>query len=139
MLLRLLHVSSMVELHEDKKPLRLAYFWLGIVATFAYRVIIVLNFFEPIWVKVAWYVGTIGFIIYFLSRYRVVKQFSALIRDQKLLSAVEKAGNITTNQKKALKHIIGTLSTTKAQLNYVIIFILSVLALIAGVVLDIVA
>ncbi|MBT5808039.1 hypothetical protein HOI18_02070, partial [Candidatus Uhrbacteria bacterium] len=47
----------MMDFHADSKRLRLVYFWLGLIATFAYRIIIVLNFFEPIWVKVAWYVG----------------------------------------------------------------------------------
>ena len=126
----------MIEIHKDSKPLRLMYFWLGIIATFAYRIIIVLNFFEPVWVKVAWYVGTIGFIVYFWSRYKVVKQFSTLIADEKLEDAVEKAENVSDDQRKALTHIIGTLRTTKAQVNYEIIFILSVLAFAAGLFLD---
>jgi hypothetical protein len=126
----------MIEPHSDSKPLRLIYFWLGLIATFAYRIIIVLNFFDPIWVKVAWYVGTIGFIIYFWSRYKVVKQFSSLIHDEQLVGAVKKAENISKDQKKALSHIIETLDTTKARLNYVMIFILSALALIAGIILD---
>ena len=126
----------MMDFHADSKRLRLVYFWLGLIATFAYRIIIVLNFFEPIWVKVAWYVGTIGFIIYFWSRYKVVKRFSSLIHDEGLVGAVEKATNLSADQKKALSHIIETLDTTKARLNYVIIFILSALALIAGIILD---
>ena len=126
----------MQTIHEDPKPIRLIYFWLGIIATFSYRVIIVLNFFEPIWVKVAWYVGTIGFIFYFWSRYKVVKQFSSLIKEEKLVQAVLNAENISPNQKQALSHIVETLENTKAQFNYEIIFALSALALVAGIVLD---
>lgn len=125
-----------MKIHNDPKPLRLIYFWIGVIASFAYRAIIVLNFYDPIWVKVAWYIGTIGFIFYFWSRYRVVKQFDDLIEDQKLVSAVEKAKNITKDQKKALQHIVETLDTTKAQINYVIIFIFSAIALIVGLILD---
>ena len=116
--------------------MRLFYFWIGLIATFAYRVIIVLNFFEPIWVKVAWYVGTIGFIFYFWSRYSVVKQFDFLIEKYKLVSAVKKASGISKDQKTALSHIVKTLDKTKAQINYVAIFILSAIALIAGIILD---
>ncbi len=126
----------MQKIKEDSKSLRISYFWIGLIATFAYRVIIVLNFFEPVWVKAAWYVGTIGFIIYFWSRYKVVRQFSLLIEDEKLIGAVKKAKNISGNQKVALGHIIKTLSTTRAQLNYKIIFALSAMALAAGFVLD---
>lgn len=130
---------SMKEIHQDAKSLKLLYFWLGIIATFSYRIIIVLNFYEPIWVKAAWYIGTIGFIIYFWSRYRVVQQFSQLIKEQKLLDALETPCALTDDQRVSLKHIINTLSTTKAQLNYQIIFILSAAALIAGLYLDFIA
>ncbi len=126
----------MTKIKADPKPLRLLYFWIGLVATFSYRIIIVLNFFEPTWVKIAWYTGTIGFIIYFWSRYKVVKQFSSLIDDEHLIEAVKHTKDISQSQKKALSHIVQTLSTTKAQLNYEIIFILSGLALIAGILLD---
>ena len=126
----------MLEIKSDSKSVRILYFWLGLIATFSYRIIIVLNFFEPVWVKVAWYVGTIGFIFYFWSRYKVVKQFSSLIKEEKLVSAVEKASGVTSEQKKALSYIIETLSKTKAQTNYVIIFILSAIALLAAIILD---
>ncbi len=126
----------MKKIETDSRAVNLIYFWIGIIAAFAYRIIIVLNFVEPEWVKIAWYVGTIGFIFYFWSRYKVVKQFSSLIHEEKLVGAVNKAGNISADQKKALSHIIKTLATTKAQVNYVIIFILSALALIAGLVFD---
>jgi hypothetical protein len=40
-----------MDIHKDTKPLRLFYFYLGVIATFAYRIIIVLNFFEPAYVE----------------------------------------------------------------------------------------
>jgi hypothetical protein len=126
----------MNKIKSDSAPLKLIYFWIGIISAFSYRIIIVLNFVEPSWVKAAWYIGTVGFIFYFWSRYKAVSQFSSLIRDEKLVAAVKKAGNISPEQKVALSHIVKTLAATKAQINYVIIFILSGLALIAGIVFD---
>jgi hypothetical protein len=126
----------MQKIRKDSKPLRISYFWIGLIATFAYRAIIVLNYFEPVWVKLAWYVGTIGFIIYFWSRYKVIREFTSLIKGENLIDAVNKAKNISGNQRSALAHIIETLSTTKAKLNYEIIFILSAIALLAGVIID---
>ncbi len=125
----------MKKIQTDSASVKLIYFWIGIISAFSYRVIIVLNFVEPTWVKAAWYIGTIGFIFYFWSRYRVVKQYSSLIKDEKLVDAIE-TGKISSSQKTALLHIVSTLSKTKAQINYVIIFILSGIALIAGIVFD---
>ena len=125
-----------MKIRKDSPALRLMYFWLGLIATFSYRIIIVLNFYEPIFVKIAWYVGTIGFLIYFWNRYNVIKEFDRLIEEKKLNSAVKKAKGISADQKKALAYIVETLDTTKAQFNYEAIFILSGLALVAGIVLD---
>ncbi len=115
---------------------KIFYFWIGIIAALAYRVIIVLNFYEPVWVNVAWYIGTIGFIAYFWNRYKVVKQFTHLIKEQKLIAAVKKAGNISKDERAALLHIVDTLKHTKAHINYELIFLFSVIALGAGIYLD---
>ena len=126
----------MQNIHESSKPIQLMYFWIGLAATFAYRVIIVLNFFDPVWVKIAWYVGTIGFIIYFWSRYRAVQQFQSLIDDNELVAAAQKSDDFSPEQTQALTHVLSSLKETKAQINYVMIFILSFIALIAGLYLD---
>lgn len=126
----------MQNIHEPSKPIQLMYFWIGLAATFAYRVIIVLNFFDPVWVKVAWYIGTIGLIIYFWSRYRAVQQFQSLIDDNELVAAAQKSDDFSPEQTQALTHVLSSLKETKAQINYVMIFILSFIALIAGLYLD---
>ena len=58
-------------IEPNPKPIRLFFFWAGITATIAYRVIIVLNLYSPFWVKIAWYVGTIGFVLYFGHRFNI--------------------------------------------------------------------
>jgi len=58
-------------LQPHSQPIRLLYFWIGIVATIAYRVIVVLNNVSAVWVQVAWYIGTVGFIFYFAHRFDV--------------------------------------------------------------------
>ena len=61
----------MLEPKANPKIMREFYFWIGIIATVAYRIIIVLNFYSSFWVKISWYIGTIGFTIYFIHRYRI--------------------------------------------------------------------
>ena len=73
----------------NPKPIRLLFFWAGIVATVAYRIIIILNFYSPLWVKISWYIGTIGFIIYFWHRYNIDRKRSQLVEDYNLIEAVK--------------------------------------------------
>lgn len=118
------------------KPIRIFFFWSGIIATFAYRVIIVLNFYSPLWVKIAWYIGTIGFIVYFWHRYEVQKKRGELVDTYGLLDVIETAEYKTPEQQSALEYLVKTSKTSKSKFNSLFIFALSVLALVVGIILD---
>ena len=121
----------------NPKPIRLFFFWSGIIATLAYRIIIVLNFYSPLWVKVSWYIGTIGFIIYFWHRSGIQKKRADLVDDHQLLELADSVQKGTEKQKEALMYIVRTTKTSKAQWNSRFIFMLSVLALVVGILLDV--
>lgn len=125
-------------IRTNPKPIRLFFFWAGIIATLSYRIIIVLNFYSPVWVKVAWYIGTVGFILYFGHRYDIQKKRSELVADYNLVDVVDKAPCVDEKQRQALKYIVKTSLTSKSRWNSGFIFILSVIALIIGIVMDIV-
>ena len=69
----------------SKKYYRILLFWVGIIATLAYRIIVILNFYSALWVEIAWYIGTIGFIWYFAHRFRVENHRENLIKKHKLV------------------------------------------------------
>jgi len=121
---------------EHSKLLRNFYFWSGIIATLAYRIIIVLNFYSNAWVKISWYIGTIGFIIYFIHRYQISEKRAKLIKNQQLREKIQACNSINKEDTKSLDYILRTLVTSKEKWNYIFIFLLSGLALIFGVILD---
>ncbi len=123
-------------IEPNPKPVRLFFFWAGIIATIAYRIIIVLNFYSPLWVKVSWYIGTVGFILYFGHRYNIARKRAKLVEDYGLIEAVQKADGIDAKKKEALHYLVKTSLTSKSRWNSAIIFMLSVLALITGIILD---
>lgn len=120
----------------NPKLIRWFFFWTGIIATVAYRIIVVLNIYSPMWVKVAWYIGTIGFILYFGHRFNIAKKRADLVEDYDLVKAVDKSA-IDEDQKTALHYLVQTSLTSKSRWNSGFIFVLSFLALIVGIVLDI--
>ena len=61
-------------IEPNPRPVRLFFFWTGIIATIAYRIIVVLNMYSPLWVKIAWYIGTVGFVFYFWHRYKIAQK-----------------------------------------------------------------
>lgn len=126
----------MEQTKEHSKLIRDFYFWSGIVATFAYRIIIVLNFYSNFWVKVTWYIGTIGFIIYFIHRYQISDRRAKLIKDHQLREKIRQLSQINGEDREALDYILRTLVTTKEKWNSIFIFVMSGLALLAGIFLD---
>ena len=123
-------------MNQQSSSFKWSLFIIGIVATIAYRIIIILNYYNPIWVKVSWYVGTIGFIFYFGYLYKLQSKRADLAIKYNLLGAVKEMKGLKVKQKEALEYIVKSNATSKVKYNSAIIFILSVIALIVGIVLD---
>lgn len=129
--------NSLKIIEPNPKLIRLFFFWTGIIATVAYRIIIILNLYSPLWVKIAWYIGTIGFIFYFGHRFNTAKKRADLVKDYKLVETINKAICIDSEKKTALRYLVKTSLTSKSRWNSAVIFILSVIALFIGILMDI--
>lgn len=134
--LAIVYAISMKEnMHASAPWIRTFFFWSGIIATICYRAIVILNHYSPIISQIAWYTGTVGFILYFWHRYVVSEKRVELIKHHDLISAV-KNSNLASDQIEANEYILTTLLSTKEKWNYVVIFVSSVLAIILGIYLD---
>ena len=122
-------------MHASPAWVRNLFFWSGIIATICYRAIVILNHYSTKVSLAAWYIGTIGFIIYFWHRYVVSEKRVALIKQHDLINAVKKS-NLPQDQIDANEYLLTTLLSTKEKWNYIVIFVSSVLAIILGIYLD---
>lgn len=121
---------------SHSKTVRLFYFWSGVIATFCYRAIIVITNYSPLWTRIFWYIGTIGFIIYFIHRYDISEKRAKLIRDLQLQQKMNSLEALSEEEKTAMTYILGTLQSSKEKWNYIFIFATSAIALILGIYLD---
>lgn len=122
-------------IHASAPWKRNLFFWFGIIATVCYRAIVVLNHYSKTVSLIAWYIGTVGFVLYFWHRYIVSERRVKLIRDHDLINAVA-ATNLTKDQIEANEYILTTLLSTKEKWNYIVIFVTSIIAIIIGIYLD---
>ncbi|MCK4997086.1 hypothetical protein KAS08_02175 [Candidatus Pacearchaeota archaeon] len=120
-------------IHANKGLKRWFFFWAGIIATLAYRSIIVLDSY---FTRIAWYIGTVGFILYFGHRKHIQKKRSELVHDNDLIKVVQELTHLTQKQKSALSYIIKSVGTSKVRWNSLFIFWFTLLALIVGIVRD---
>lgn len=123
-------------LKTNPKPVRMLYFWVGILATISYRIIIVFTDQQIFWIRLFWYIGTIGFVIYFIHRYQISEKRTQIIADHNLVEKVARLNEINGEDKEALRYIIKSLEISSEKINYIVIFVTSALALLAGIYLD---
>jgi len=109
------------------------FFWAGIIATIAYRIIVVL---DESWIKISWYIGTVGFVLYFGHRSHVQKKRAELVRGYNLVKIVNNLKKVKPDQKEALHYLVQSAITSKVRWNSLFIFWLSFLALIVGIFVD---
>ncbi|OGF24625.1 hypothetical protein A3H09_02425 [Candidatus Falkowbacteria bacterium RIFCSPLOWO2_12_FULL_45_13] len=115
---------------------RIWVFIVGVIATIAYRLVVVLNYYSQFWVEVAWYIGTIGFIWYFAHRYRVENRRDKLIEKLELIKKMGANQSFKPEDKAALLYVLKSLETSLAKWNYIAIFLFSGLAMAYAMYVD---
>ena len=115
----------MSEPHVSNKVWRWFFFWSGIVATIAYRLINILGQFGSVWVNIAWYIGTVGFIIYFAHRFQISKRRSRVIEGNRLVETVEHTPGLSARERGGLLYVLYSLESSKEKWNYIVIFLVS--------------
>lgn len=131
-----MQTSVKMSLESAMKPspklLRYFFFAVGIIATIAYRII---PFLDPLLVKIAWYIGTAGFTIYFWHRAYIETKRANMVKDYDLVQVIEKS-DIIGDQKSALAYLTKTSLTSKGRYNSAFISILSAVVLVISAVID---
>ena len=115
---------------------RILIFIVGVIATIAYRAVIILNYYSQFWVEVSWYVGTIGFVWYFGHRFSIENRREQLIEKLNLVEKIEDGQSFNPEDKTALLYILKSLETSLAKWNYIAIFFFSGLAIAYAVYAD---
>src|SRR3989338_3952264 len=124
----------MPNLHN--KSYRILIFIIGIVATVAYRLVVILNHYSQLSVEIAWYIGTIGFIWYFAHRFNIENRRDKLIERLELVKKIESGQALNTEEKNSLVYILKSLETSLAKWNYIAIFFFSGLAMVYAIYAD---
>ena len=111
------------------------FFVIGLISAIAFRAIIVFQHLEPSWVRPVWYAGIVGYIFFFLYRYRITKKRKKAIDDFQLIDKVKANACLTEEDREIVLYLLSSIKSSPEDLNYAIIFILSILAILADILL----
>lgn len=110
------------------------FFYLGMVSALLFRSTIVVNHFNPLLGRMFWYIAVSGYIFFFGYRFYIAKKRRSAILTQQLQDKVEQC-DLAPKDKESLNYLLSSIVKSKEMLNYIVIFILSVVAIVVDIVL----
>ncbi len=112
------------------------FFIIGIIATITIRVVTVLIHMDPVYAKIAWYIGVGGFFIFFIYKFRVNLNRTRVINKQNIVDKINNMKQLTKDDYEVVSAILCGLSSRKETINYLFIFAFSAVALLLAVYMD---
>ena len=105
------------------------FFIIGLIATIAVRFGAVLMDVNPLYAKIAWYIGVGGFLAFFIYKFRVNYQRAKIIGERDLLVKAVGQQPFTKEDYDIMTTILSSVSSRKEMTNFFFIFVFSALAL----------
>ena len=111
------------------------YFILGLSTAIAFRALIVLDHVQPTWVRPVWYFGVLGNFVFFLYRFRVSVRRKKAISDFQLIEKIQSGDSLTAIDREVIIYVLRSIKLSPENINYLIIFLFSLLAIGLDIVL----
>ncbi|MDP2217061.1 MAG: hypothetical protein Q8J68_07250 [Methanolobus sp.] len=112
------------------------YFWLGIISAIFIRMVIIADHYSGLMSKAFFYLGVIGYFVFFAHRYRIATRRVGVLNDLELLRKVEERRPLNENDYEGLEYIVRSISLSKERLNYLVIIVFSLIAIFLSLTLD---
>ena len=123
-------------IHIVPKYIIYSFFILGLISAIAFRAIIVIQRLGPAWIRPVWYTGTIGYFFFFLYRYIITQKRKRAIKEFQLIEKVKTNACLTEKDREIVLYLLTSVKYSLEDINYAIIFLLSVLSIAADLFLS---
>ena len=112
------------------------YFWVGLLSAVFLRLIIIADYYNGILAKSLFYLGVLGYLLFFAHRYHIATRRVGVLRNLELLDKIEKRSSLSEEDYRGLEYIMWSLSVSKERMNYLVIFAFSIIAIVLSLALD---
>lgn len=117
------------------KPVVIIFFCIGVVSAISFRILIVFRYHQQHLFRTVWYIGIIGYIFFFLYRALIARRRRKMIRKHDLIGRLSGDQPLDEESRNAVRYIINSLSKSRENYNYYIIFFLSIVAVVIDMLL----
>ena len=112
-----------------------SYFILGLATAIAFRALIVIDHIHPTWVRPVWYFGVLGNFVFFFYRFRVSVRRKKAVNEFQLIEKIQSGDSLTAIDREVIIYILRSIKLSPENINYLIIFLFSLLAIGLDIVL----
>ncbi|HKK06927.1 MAG TPA: hypothetical protein VKA50_13885 [Gammaproteobacteria bacterium] len=113
----------------SSKYLMYGAFGLGLATAIAVRAIIVLDHLHPTWVRPVWYFAVLGNFVFFYYRYLITNKRKRAVQEHELIHKITTGQPLTPSDREVLLYLLSSIKKSPENLNYLIIFAFSILAI----------
>lgn len=121
--------------HILPSPVIYGFFALGLLTAVAFRAIIVVQSVEPGWVRPLWYFAVGGNFLFFLYRYLITRRRKRAVEYYRLIEKLSANACLEDEDRQVMIYLLQSIHRSLENLNYLVIFIFSVIAIAADLLL----
>lgn len=122
--------------HRVPKYMIYGFFILGLVSAVAFRAIIIFQHLEPSWVRPVWYIGTVGYFFFFIYRYGITKKRKKAVEEFQLIEKIKANACLQDEEREVAVYLLRSIKHSPEDINYAVIFVLSIIAIVADLFLS---
>lgn len=111
------------------KPVIIGFFVLGLLSSVAFRAIVLLQKYNPAWVRPVWYFGVIGYLLFFIYRYYISQRRKRTIAQTAVIEKIRTGAALNSEERDAALYLLNSVRASQEDWNYLAIFVLSVVAI----------
>ncbi len=104
-------------------------FAVGLTGAISLRLILIAKAYRPEFVRLLWYIGVCGNMLFFMFRAYITNRRRNLIATLRLQEKLRDEHSLCPQDYAALRYLVDSLYASKERWNYAIIFIFSILAI----------
>jgi len=105
------------------------FFIIALIATISVRAVNIALDFNPLWAKIFWYIGIVGFTVFFIYKYKYQNLLQKELESSKLTDKLLTKSELSNEDYEVLGTILCKISSRKDKINFFFIFFFSGIAL----------
>jgi len=111
-------------------------FIIGLVTATAFRALIIIEHMDHSWVRPVWYFAVLGNFVFFFHRFRITQKRKRAVDNYHLIEKVESGSALSQGDRDVLIYLLSSIKQSPENINYLIIFLFSLLAIAADIILS---